>query len=113
MRDKSILIRITRLIYWLFAALVGLIGLRVLLKLVAANPNNAFASFVYDASDTLLRPFLNLTATPSAGGMVLDLPSLIGMLVYMLAAWLLVRFLWILFGPEAETGELTGRQQQA
>ena len=112
MADKGVLFRITRLIYWIFAALVGLIGLRVLLKLVAANPANAFASFVYEVTDTLLRPFLNLTATPSAGGMVLDLPALIGMLVYMLAAWLIVRFVWILFGPEPGTPDLSKPQQQ-
>lgn len=98
--NKNMLMRLTRLIYWVFAALIGVIGLRVLLKLVAANPNNAFARFVYDVTDALLRPFLNLTATPSASGMVLDLPALIGMIVYMLAAWLITRFVWILFGPQ-------------
>lgn len=112
MDHKGVLIRITRLIYWIFAALVSLIGLRALLKLVAANPNNAFASFVYDVTETLLRPFLNLTATPSVGGMVLDLPALIGMLVYMLGTWLIVRFVWILFGPERATTNLSEPQEQ-
>ncbi len=102
MRTHDILLRWTRLIYLAFAAIEALIGLRVLLKLIAANPNNAFASFVYGLTDRLLWPFLNLTATPSSGDMVLDLPAFIGMFVYMLVSWLVVRLIWVLLGPTPE-----------
>jgi hypothetical protein len=38
-----------------------------------------------------------LTATPSAAGMVLEIPTLIAMLVYLLMAWVVVRLIWVLF----------------
>jgi len=72
---------------WLVTGLVeGLIALRFFLKLIAANPENPFAQLVYNLSYLFVWPFLNLTPTPSAGGMVLEISSLIAMIVYALLA---------------------------
>ena len=85
-------------IIWLLAgALEVLIGLRVLLKFIAANPNSPFASFIYGVSDIFLWPFMNLTGTPSAGGMVLDIPAIIAMFVYALLAWGLAKIVNLMF----------------
>jgi hypothetical protein len=48
-------------------------------------------------TDPFLLPFQGLTATPSAAGMVLEIPTLIAMLVYLLMAWVVVRLIWVLF----------------
>jgi hypothetical protein len=75
-------------IFWLLTGLLEvIIGLRVLLKFIAANPAAPFAAFIYSVSDLFLWPFAGLTATPSAGGIVLDIPAIIAMLVYALLAW--------------------------
>src|ERR687884_505965 len=59
---------------WLLWTLLGiveiLLGLRVVLKLMAANPNNGFAQFIYGVTAPLLAPFLGLTVTPAANGVV-------------------------------------------
>ena len=65
-----------------FGILEGLIALRILLKLIAANPNSPFAAMLYRFTDIFLFPFAGLTATPSAGGMVLEISSFIALAVY-------------------------------
>ncbi len=85
------------LIGFLFGVLEALIGLRVLLKLIAANPASPFASFIYNFTGLFLWPFNGLTRTPAAGGMVFEISSLIAMIVYALLAWAIIRLLWLLF----------------
>jgi hypothetical protein len=87
--------KLTELIWLAFGLLEALIGLRVILRLIAANPANPFARLVYDASYIFVWPFLGLTRTPSANGAVLEISSLIGMFVYALVAWALVQMVWI------------------
>lgn len=81
---------------WLGLGIIEvLIGLRVVLKLIAANPGSPFAAFIYNVSDIFLFPFAGLVGTPAAGGMVLEFSSIIAMLVYALLAWGLERIVWV------------------
>jgi len=91
------LIRITQIIWLVTSVIEALFAIRVLLKLMAANPAAGFAVFIYNMTSVFLSPFFNLTATPSANGSVLELSTLIAMLVYALLAWGIVRVLWIIF----------------
>ena len=85
---------------WLMGGLVeALIGMRFLLKLIAANPNTPFVSLIYGISDLFLWPFAGLTATPSANGMVLEISSLVAMIVYAVLTWAAVRILWLVLAP--------------
>lgn len=85
---------------WLITGILELaIGLRILLKLIAANPANPFARFIYGFTDLFLLPFVGLTAAPSVDGMVLELSSFIAMLVYAVAALGLVKILYLIFSP--------------
>lgn len=61
------------------------LGLRVVLRLFGANPDNAFVQFVYDSSSVLLDPFRGIFPTQdiSPGGVV-DFSALFAMLVYAL-----------------------------
>ena len=93
---RQMVARLTNLMLILLTALEGLIGFRVALKLIAANPANPFASFIYGLSQLFLAPFLNLTISPGANGMVLEVPSLIAMAVYAFAGWLIIRLTWVL-----------------
>ena len=83
---------------WLGLGVVEvLIGLRVVLKLIAANPESPFAAFIYNVSAIFLFPFAGLVGTPASGGMVLELSSIIAMLVYALLAWGIERIVWVSF----------------
>lgn len=88
--------RLAQTIWLLFGVLEAAIGLRVFLKLIAANPNNIFAQFVYSVTDLFLWPFAGLTMSPSVGGFTLEIPAVIAMVVYAIAAWVLARLVWII-----------------
>jgi hypothetical protein len=98
--DAEHILRVAKVcqLVWLCVAIVEvLIGLRVLLKLIGANPNNAFASFVYNVAAVFLAPFFGLTSSPAAGGSVLEVPSIIAMLLYAFVGWGVVRIIRLLF----------------
>ena len=98
---------------WLLAGLLeGLIGLRFVLKLIAANPNAPFARLVYGATDLFLWPFQGLTATPAANGMVLEISSLIAMVVYAVLAWVFVKLLYLVFLPSRSRSVSVYRRDQ-
>jgi len=88
--------KFTQLVWLLFGMLEALIGLRVILRLIAANPHNPFAILVYNLSAVFVWPFLGLTRTPSENGAVLEISSLIAMFVYALVGWVIVQLVWIL-----------------
>jgi YggT family protein len=89
--------RTTEAIYAAFAVLEVLIAFRVVLKLLAANPANLFAEFIYGVTAPFVFPFQGLFVTPSSGGFVLELSSIVAIFVYMLIAYALVRLVWLLF----------------
>ena len=85
-------------VIWLFFGIVEiLIALRVLLKLIGANADNGFASFIYNAAGIFVGPFFTLTGSPAASGMVLEIPSIIAILVYALLGWVIVRVAWVIW----------------
>jgi hypothetical protein len=83
---------------WLgVGALEALIGLRILFKLIAVNPENAIASLLYSFTNLFLLPFAGLTSTPSSGGMVLEISSVIAMIVYALIGWAAAKLVEVIF----------------
>lgn len=110
--QKLAVSRAAQLIWLFFGILEGLIGLRVLLKLIAANPANPLASFLYKLTDLFLWPFAGLTITPQAQGMVFEIPAIIAMFVYALVGWALVRLVWLLFyRPASRTVRTVERKE--
>jgi hypothetical protein len=95
--DQATLERISGLINLAALIVNGLIGLRFLLKLMAANAANPFAALVYFLSGPFVAIFVGLTPTPSFEGIQIEFFDLIAILVYFLLAWAVVRLLWILF----------------
>ncbi len=97
----------TQLIWLFLGILEGLLALRFVLKLIAANPASPIAAAIYGFTNLFLWPFAGLTATPSAGGMVLELSTMIAMVVYGLIAWAFERIIWVIFyrprGPVTQT----------
>jgi hypothetical protein len=103
---------VTALIGFLFAVLEGLIGVRILLKLIDANSQNAFASLVYKLTALFVAPFAGLVGNPALGGNVLEITSLVALIVYALVAAVLIRFVWLVFyHPSAKTVTTYERDQ--
>ena len=87
----------TQLVWLVFGMLEGLIALRIVLKLIAANPASPIAALIYGFTDFFLFPFAGLTATPAVGNMVLELSSIFAMVIYALIAWAVERVVWLVF----------------
>lgn len=87
----------TQLIWLGLGIIEALIALRIVLKLIGANPESLFTAFIYNFSQIFLVPFEGMVGTPAAGGMVLELSSIIAMVVYALLGWILERIVWVIF----------------
>ena len=79
--------QVVQIIWGILALLEILLGLRFMLKLIAANPDSGFAAFIYGITSPFLAPFALLVGTPASGGMVLEVTTLIAMGVYALVFW--------------------------
>lgn len=90
-------LKATELVWLFFGILEALIALRILLKLIGANPASPIAAFIYAVTDLFLFPFAGLIGAPAAGGMVLELSSFLAMLIYALIGWAIARLIWVLF----------------
>ncbi|MCL4473931.1 MAG: YggT family protein [Actinobacteria bacterium] len=91
--------RVDGIIWLVFGIIEAFIGVRVILKLVAANPDNAFASFIYRVSHVFLSPFFGLVGEPATDGSVFEITSIIAMIVYLLIAWGITRLVYLLMMP--------------
>ena len=101
------LYKVVQLVWLVLGIVEVLIGLRVVLKLIAANPSNGFASFIYGFAGFFVKPFFGLTGTPAVGGSVLEISSIIAMAIYALVAWALVWVIRLLFLRSASHGTST------
>jgi len=100
--QRSFTYQITALLWLMFGALEGLLGLRLILKLLASNPSNPFAQLVYGLSDLFVWPFIGLTVTPSAAGIVVEIHTIIAMVVYAILAWLVISLVRVLLYRRTE-----------
>ncbi len=97
---------------WLLTGILELLlGLRFLLKLIAANPAAPFASLVYNLSAPFLWPFFGLTGTPAANNMVFETPTLIAMLVYAVLAWIVVKAIRLALTPTSSRSTTVSRRE--
>lgn len=95
---RVVLARVSQLIWLVVAVLIGLLAFRLVLALIGANPASGFVAFIYTLTNPLVWPFQGIVGTPNfGGGSVLDIASLFAMVVYPLAAWVLVTLLRIIF----------------
>jgi uncharacterized RDD family membrane protein YckC len=103
--------KVTQLIWLLLGILEALIALRIGLKLIGANPDSPIVALIYGFTYLFLFPFEGMTATPSTGGMVLELSSFFAMGIYALIAWAVERIVWLIFyrprGPVVAVTETT------
>lgn len=96
-QGTSRLWRLNSLAWLFFGAIEVLILFRIVLRLLAANPGNPFAAFIYSLSLVFVGPFLGLVAQPASGGSVLEISSLIAMAVYAVVGIGVERLIWLLF----------------
>lgn len=76
--------RISQVTDYLFSILYGLLAIRLVLALLAANPANGFVRLINAVTEPFYTLFRGIVGSPSAEGHTLVVPILIAMAVYAL-----------------------------
>ncbi len=96
--DPRVLVRswLWTLALWVGVALAiveALLAFRLALRLAAANAGNGFVDFIYDVSGPLVDPFEGIASNRSVDGGVFEPATVTAVVVYLVAALLLVAVL--------------------
>src|SRR5436305_9493813 len=82
---------VTTVTYFVLGVLEVLLLLRFIFRLLAANPDNAFVSFLYHLSVVFVTPFSGIFTNPTLGSIsVFELSSMVAMLVHALIVCVIV-----------------------
>jgi hypothetical protein len=80
------LYRGTQVVWYVLSIIEVLLAFRFILKLVGANPDAGFSSFIYGTSYIFAAPFLNVFTTTRVAGSAFEWTTLLAMLVYWVLA---------------------------
>ncbi|WP_008308938.1 YggT family protein [Leptolyngbya sp. PCC 6406] len=96
-RRVTVLDKFVQGIIYLVVSLEVLLGLRFMLRLTAANPDNTFAGVIYGLSDPFVTPFSTLFISPTVSGSqhIFDINVLVAMTAYLALLGLFLGFLRI------------------
>lgn len=96
-------IKAKKLVYYVLGVLEVLFAFRLVFKLLGANPWSGFVSFIYSVSQVFLAPFINIFRPGVTRGnmtqAVLEPATVIGMIVYAIIAWGIVKLIEIINAP--------------
>jgi YggT family protein len=98
-RRSTVFIWIVNSIFWLVGMLEILLGIRFLLRLLGANPQNEFARLINNLSAPFIAPFSTLFISPTSdgGAKIFDVNIVIAIVVYALLSYLVVSLLRFIF----------------
>ena len=96
--------RAAQIIYTLGGIVEALIVIRLILKLLAANPGARFTSLINTITDPLVSPFQGVFVAPRSDGSVLDLAAILAIIVYALLTWLVARLFELIQRRSAPMG---------
>ena len=85
----------TQIVWYLLSLLETLLALRFIFKLMGANPDAGFSSFIYTITWPFTAPFLAVFSKTVALGSIFEWTTLLAMLIYWLVATGIVRLLVI------------------
>lgn len=103
--------KVNRFVYTLLGILEILLGLRFVLKLIAANPDASFTAFIYGITKVFLAPFNAILGAPKFGGSVIEVTTLIAMAVYALLFWVIARLIAIVMDRSTSRTITTSSQE--
>jgi len=91
---------ITTITYFVLGVLEVILALRLLFRLLGANQDNGFISFLYGLSHVFVGAFNGIFSDQTIGSRgVFEVSTLIAMLVYALIAWGIVSLGRVAFAP--------------
>ena len=100
--------RAVQLVYLVFGVIDGLFILRLILKLLGANPTAGFSNWLYNATNFFLVPFKNILPTIGTEQSQLEMSVVLAILVYALIGWALGRLFAIIFFRNVTVSQRSG-----
>ncbi len=98
---KKAIFRLYQVIWYILGVVEILLASRILLKLIGANLNSGFTSFIYSISAPLALPFSGVLGVTTSLANVIEWSTLIAMVVYAVVAFGFVK-LFQLIKPTTE-----------
>jgi YGGT family len=95
--------RTKQVIYFIFGAINVLLVIRFVLLLLGANEVSPFVNLIYGLSRAFVLPFRGIFGAPDLGGSVFEWATLVGIVVYSLVAYGLVRVVELIYAPVRPT----------
>jgi uncharacterized protein YggT (Ycf19 family) len=92
--------RACAIVYFVAGLAAGIMLVRFALLLLGANANSGFAQFIFQISEPMVAPFMNLFGSaPQYGTGLFEYAALIAIMAYFLAAALVAKLIGLLFAP--------------
>jgi len=85
--EKTNSYRGQNVIYYILGVIESLLGLRLLFKLLGANPSSGFVNFLYSLTRIFISPFVGIFKTVSTAESVFEPATAVAMVIYALIAY--------------------------
>jgi hypothetical protein len=106
-RRANIRFWVSRVVYFVLAVLEVILLLRFFFRLLGANQDNAFITFLYNLSHIFVVAFNGIFNDQALGRSVFEISTIIAMIVYALLAWGIVSLCNVLFAPNVPGSQRT------
>jgi len=90
---KKVIFRSYQIIWYILGLIEILLGFRIALKALGANPFSGFVSLIYAVSDPLALPFTGILRSSVGSGAVLEWSTIVAAFVYLIVAFGLANLL--------------------
>jgi len=94
---KKTIFRFNQIIWYILGFVEVLLGFRIVLKALGANPFSGFTNLIYAVTDPLALPFQGILRTNVTAGSVFEWSTIIAAIVYLCIAWGLVYLLNLIY----------------
>jgi hypothetical protein len=85
--------RARQIIYLVLGILETLLIIRLVMRLLAANPSAGFSRLIYGLTGPFVAPFQGVFPTPAADGSAFEVATLLAIVIYILLAWCIMRII--------------------
>jgi hypothetical protein len=85
--------RARQIIYLVLGILETLLIIRLVMRLLAANPSAGFSRLIYGLTGPFVAPFQGVFPTPAADGSVFEVATVLAIVIYILLAWCIMRII--------------------
>lgn len=94
---KKTIFRFNQVVWYILGLIEVILGFRMTLKALSANPLSGFTNLIYAISDPLTIPFRGILETSVSQGAVFEWSTIVAAIVYLCVAWGIVYLLDLIY----------------